>query len=121
MPQSPKGNHRVLGTGSIQIQTSSIFFAITLAKACRLPYDKIGNLKADISFIFSKFDKTNSTIMVTKAKVLETVGTMPEEFNIDELIERLLFIQKVEKGLEQSKKNEIISMEELKKRFRNIL
>ena len=57
--------------------------------------------------------------MVTKAKVLETVGSMPEQFKIDELIERLLFIQKVEKGLEQSKRNQVISMEELKKRFRN--
>lgn len=40
---------------------------------------------------------------------------MPEQFNIDELIERLLFIQKVEKGLEQSKSNQVISIEELKK------
>jgi hypothetical protein len=57
--------------------------------------------------------------MVTKAKVLETVGAMPEQFNIDELIERLLFIQKVEKGLEQSKRGQVISMKELKKQFRN--
>lgn len=40
---------------------------------------------------------------------------MPEQFKIDELIERLLFIQKVERGLEQSKRNQVISMETLKK------
>ena len=40
---------------------------------------------------------------------------MPEQFKIDELIERLLFIQKVERSLEQSKRNQVISMETLKK------
>ena len=46
---------------------------------------------------------------------------MLKKFNIDELIERLLFIQKVEKSLEQSKRNQVISTEKLKNRFRNIL
>jgi hypothetical protein len=58
--------------------------------------------------------------MVTKIKVLEAVSTMPEQFNIDELIERLLFIQKVEKGLEQSEKSEVISSKKLLRRFNNV-
>ncbi len=57
--------------------------------------------------------------MLSKNRVLEIIKRMPNVFTIDELIERLLFIQNVEKGLEQSKKGEIISTKELKKHFSN--
>ena len=50
--------------------------------------------------------------MLSKNRVLEIIKRMPNVFTIDELIERLLFIQNVEKGLEQSKKGEIISTKE---------
>jgi predicted transcriptional regulator len=36
-----------------------------------------------------------------KDKLLETVKELPQEFDLDVLIERLLFEEKVEKGLEQ--------------------
>lgn len=54
---------------------------------------------------------------MTKAKVLEVIEEMPEEFALDELFEYLLFIQKVEKGLIQSKNNEVVSHEVAKERF----
>lgn len=40
---------------------------------------------------------------MNKNKVLDTVLEMPQEFEVEDLIERLLFIQSVEEGLEQSK------------------
>jgi len=33
-------------------------------------------------------------------KVMDTVKEFPQEFDLEELIERLVFVEKVEKGLE---------------------
>jgi len=36
-----------------------------------------------------------------REKILETVKELPQEFELEELIERLIFVDKVEKGLKQ--------------------
>jgi hypothetical protein len=51
---------------------------------------------------------------VNRNKVLDTVSEMPQEFEVENLIERLLFIQSVEEGLEQSKAGNILSIDEAK-------
>ena len=50
-----------------------------------------------------------------KKKALEAIKEMPENFDLEVLIERLIFIEKVEKGLEHVKEGKVISHEELKK------
>jgi predicted transcriptional regulator len=40
---------------------------------------------------------------------------MPDSFSIDELIDKLVFIEKVEKGLAQSEKGEVYTTEQAKK------
>jgi len=51
--------------------------------------------------------------MITKTKLKEQIASLPEEFSIDELIDRLIFIDKVEKGLKQSEEGLVISDTEL--------
>ena len=51
--------------------------------------------------------------MLTKAKLTEQIQNLPEEFSIDELFERLIFIEKIERGNKQSEINEVISEIEL--------
>lgn len=51
--------------------------------------------------------------MITKEKLKSTLSDFPEEFSIDELIERLILIEKIELGSQQSLNNEVISDEEL--------
>ena len=51
--------------------------------------------------------------MITKTKLKQQIENLPEEFSIDELIDRLLLIEKVEIGIEQSKNQEIISDAEM--------
>ncbi len=53
--------------------------------------------------------------MITKTKLKEQIDSFPEQFSIDELIERLILIEKIEIGKMQSKNNEIISESELDK------
>ncbi len=49
-----------------------------------------------------------------KDKVLETVNGLPPEFELEELIEKLIFIEKVEKGLAQLDRGEIHSHDAVK-------
>lgn len=49
-----------------------------------------------------------------KKKVLEAIQELPESFDLEILIERLIFIEKVEKGLDQVKDGKVISHEQLK-------
>lgn len=51
---------------------------------------------------------------MTKDKVIEAVKELPQEFDLDELIERLIFIDKVEKGFQQLDKGETKTHEEAK-------
>lgn len=53
--------------------------------------------------------------MLTKAKLKEQIEKMPEEFTLDELVERLVFIDKVESGLKDSEKGNTIDEIQLEK------
>lgn len=53
--------------------------------------------------------------MLTRKKLKEQIDKFPEEFTIDELVERLILIEKVEKGMKQSERGEIISDADLDK------
>jgi hypothetical protein len=55
--------------------------------------------------------------MLTKHSVLKTISKLPENFNLDELIDKLIFIDKVEKGLDQSLKNQVLSESQAKKKL----
>ncbi len=47
--------------------------------------------------------------MITKKKLLKSIKDLPESFSLDELLDRMIFLQKVEMGLEQSAKNQSVS------------
>jgi hypothetical protein len=51
--------------------------------------------------------------MLTKSLVTKQLEKLPEEFTLDDLVERLILIQKIEKGLKDSDENKVISEDEL--------
>ncbi len=51
--------------------------------------------------------------MLTKTILKEQIEKFPEKFSIEELIERLIIIDKIERGNEQSEKGEVLSESEL--------
>ena len=53
--------------------------------------------------------------MITKERLIKQISEFPDELEIDELIEKLLFINKVEERVELSKNDETISEKELEK------
>lgn len=56
--------------------------------------------------------------MITKTKLLKYIQKFPEEMSMEELIEKLLFVEKLEKRLAESDRGEVISEEELKKKMK---
>lgn len=52
--------------------------------------------------------------MLTKEKLNNTVNELPDSFTIDELIDQLIFIEKVEEGIKQSDSDKIVSNEDVK-------
>ena len=55
--------------------------------------------------------------MLTKEKVLEVITDLPEEFSIDDLVDRLIVLDKIEKGLLEVKEGKVISHEEAKEKM----
>jgi len=54
-------------------------------------------------------------IMLTKVKVKKSIDNLPDSFTIDELINQLIFIERVEEGIQQSKQGKVVSNEDVKK------
>jgi len=55
--------------------------------------------------------------MITKQKAIEAINDMPEKFEEEELIERIIFIAKLDKSLQQSEQGQVVSIEDVKKRL----
>lgn len=47
-------------------------------------------------------------------KAIQTINELPAEFDLEDLIEKLIFIEKVEKGLQEADEGKTISHEQLK-------
>ena len=52
-----------------------------------------------------------------KALVIDTLSSFDDEFDAEALIERLLFIEKIEKGLEDVKEGRVLAIEDAKQKF----
>ena len=60
--------------------------------------------------------KTNE--MLVKEKVLETIRSLPEEFSLDELFERLILLEKINTGLQEVEEGKVVSQEEVKEKMK---
>lgn len=59
--------------------------------------------------------------MLKKEFILETIQNMPEEEfeDIDVLLERLVMLDKIQTGIEQADRGELITIEELEKEMKH--
>ncbi|MEO6733042.1 MAG: hypothetical protein ABIN01_17595 [Ferruginibacter sp.] len=49
-----------------------------------------------------------------REKVLDTINGLPHEFELEELLEKLVFVEKVESGLKQLEAGKVISHDMVK-------
>jgi hypothetical protein len=54
---------------------------------------------------------------MTKEKVRYALEEMPNEFSVEDLLEKIIFLHKIEQGYEQSEKDEVVTTEEARKRL----
>ncbi len=52
--------------------------------------------------------------MLTKGQVNKTIKNLPESFTIDELIDQLLLMEKIEEGYQQSESGKVVSNADVK-------
>lgn len=52
-----------------------------------------------------------------KTEIINTLKEMPDEFSADELIERILLLQKIDAGLSQVKEGKFYSEEEAEQKL----
>jgi len=52
--------------------------------------------------------------MLTKENVNKTIKMLPDSFTIDELIDQLIFVEKIDEGYQQSEAGSVISNEDVK-------
>ena len=52
-----------------------------------------------------------------KSEIVRAIQDLPEDATVEDTMERLYFLAKVERGLEQSESDETISHDEIKARF----
>ena len=55
--------------------------------------------------------------MLTKSNVIKTITKFPERFSVDDLVYKMILLDKIEKGLQQADNNQVISDEELDKKI----
>ena len=53
-------------------------------------------------------------MMLTKKKVNKSIKNLPDSFTIDELIDQLILMEKVEEGYKQTEAGRVISNEDVK-------
>ncbi len=57
--------------------------------------------------------------MLTKANVKKQIDSLPDEFSIDELVERLFLIEKIENADKQSEAGEVLTENQLMQELKN--
>jgi hypothetical protein len=53
-----------------------------------------------------------------KNTVIETLDSFGDEFDAEKLIEKLLFVEKVERGLKDAQEGKVLDYEKIKQNFR---
>lgn len=54
--------------------------------------------------------------MITKSQFLESIKDLPEEFGVDEIVERAILIEKINRSTQQIEKGEYSTLKEFKEK-----
>ena len=59
--------------------------------------------------------------MITKEVLLRSIENLPDKFSMDDLLDRIVLLQKIDIGLEQSEAGKVISTKQAKKELKKWL
>lgn len=63
------------------------------------------------------FEGKNIDNMITKTQIINSLDQLPENLTIDQVIDHLIFIEKVQKGLDDSVNGRINTKEEARQKL----
>ncbi len=55
--------------------------------------------------------------MITKTQLISTLDNLPENLTIDQVIEHIIFVEKVQKGIADSEAGKVYTKEEAKEKL----
>ncbi|OFX23898.1 MAG: hypothetical protein A2033_15795 [Bacteroidetes bacterium GWA2_31_9] len=55
--------------------------------------------------------------MLTKEKLINTINTLPENFTIEEVIEELIVVDKIEQGLKDIEQGNVYTTDKVKQKL----
>jgi hypothetical protein len=58
---------------------------------------------------------------MVKEDIIQTINQLPNEFTFDEFLDRVLVLEKIELGLEQSKSDDVFTTEQAKEKLKKWL
>ncbi len=67
--------------------------------------------------IFLSYILQNQFKMIVKEPLIETIKQLPPEFSVDEVIDKIVLLENIEKGLQQSQKGKVTPDEDLDKKL----
>ncbi|MBI3518940.1 MAG: hypothetical protein HY062_06235 [Bacteroidetes bacterium] len=59
--------------------------------------------------------------MITKKQILISMKDLPESFSAEQIIDKIILLQKIDLGLEQSKSNKVVSESDARKKLKKWL
>ena len=60
-------------------------------------------------------------MMITKTQIINSLDKLPENLTIDQVIDQLIFIEKIQKGMDDSANGQINTKEEAKQKLKRWL
>jgi len=55
--------------------------------------------------------------MTTKDRVINGIKNLPDTVDINDILDQIMLVEKIEKGIDQSNQNQVVSDDELDKRL----
>ena len=59
--------------------------------------------------------------MLTKDKVRKTIDRLPDSFTVDQIVEELVVLNKIEEGLKDTEKGKVFTTDQVKKELKTWL
>jgi predicted transcriptional regulator len=56
--------------------------------------------------------------MLTKAKIISGIQKLPDSVTIEEVLDQIILLEKIEKGIEQADNGQVLSEEDVDKKIR---
>ena len=59
--------------------------------------------------------------MINKKQLIDTINELPNKFSAEEIIDRIILMQKIDLGLEQSKSGKVLTESDARKKLKKWL